>query len=818
MTAIKLHYKLFFHPIFIVFLFCTAASCTYLLYLPAVNTNFIFDDYPNIRSNQYIFVSDLTWDELRDAAFKSPNITRPVANISFALNYFFSRGANVHDFRTVNILIHLINGFLLFFLLHSTLSLVYPEEEKTNRMFSFCAAAIWLVHPVHIQSVVYIVQRMNSMAAMFYLASLLAYTRGRLAKGRFSVYFLFFVSFLFGFLAIGSKENAATLPFFILLYEWFFFQNLGMGFFRKNTWQIFFVLILFIAIGGGFLLSDMGIRTWELLNRGEFTVYERVLTQFRVIMYYISILAVPDPSRLCLDYSYPLSTGLLSPLTTIISMCAVVLAVIYACYKPGKHLLVSFGIFWFFGNLAIESSFLPLALIFEHRTYLPSAFALAALAVIVFRSIPKNTIHIIVFSGLFLILGIWTLERNLIWGNPEALWKDTMEKNPENPRAIDNYAAALLGRGETDKAIQLLEKAMEIKKNEPWIYYHFAKAYYIKEEYKKAMKYLYFLDKLEFDKDLVYALYARSYKGLGNLETAEKYYEKSLSYNPKQFELYNNLGNIYLDRKKYEKAVEQFQKALYYQKDYAKAHLNLGIAYSFLNQYEKAYANIQKAVELRPEYALSRYNLGYLEEKQGNLEKALADYQKALQLDPQTTEAKERLGLVMGKIKYFNINMQKIEKALKTEPNNPVLYYQAGVVHQKVNKREKAESYFKKAISLKPDMISPKSALAGLYAGMQEYEKAYQAFKDILEYRPDLAPVYYNMAAMRAKDNRVDEALGLLETAVKKGYTRCDKMEKDPDLSSLAAHPGFGDILTLCRKQQQEKEPEDPQENQGLSE
>ena len=171
---------------------------------------------------------------LATAAFDGPLHRRPVAYISFALNYYL-HGYNVVGFRLVNLIIHVISGILLYFFIRTTFRTPALQSWNTDaRWISFFAAAIWMVHPLQTQSVSYIVQRMNSLAAMFYILAFLFYVHFRMSPQKRSKGWLLSGCILAGILALGSKENAATLPFFIILYEWYFFENLSLKWLKNH--------------------------------------------------------------------------------------------------------------------------------------------------------------------------------------------------------------------------------------------------------------------------------------------------------------------------------------------------------------------------------------------------------------------------------------------------------------------------------------------------------------------------------------------------------------------------------------------------------
>jgi hypothetical protein len=334
---------------------------TVIIYGGTLNHSFHLDDGSNISSNKLIQISNLSIDELVKAGFESFNRKRPVANISFALNYYF-HGLDVKGYHIVNIIIHLFAGIVLYYFVKITLSIRLARDKFDETWFiPFFTALIWLVHPLHTQSVTYIVQRMNSMASMFFIMAMLFYVKGRLTPERVKKVLFFIISFVAAILAFGSKQNTATLPLFILLYEWYFFQDLRIKISRK---QFFLVA----ALGGTFAFIFyyyLGSSPFERLffpgyGGRPFTMPQRLLTQPRVVLHYISLLLYPEPSRLNLDYDFPLSYTLFSPATTFFSILVIIGLLGMAIYTAKENRLYSFCILWFLGNLVIESSTIPL--------------------------------------------------------------------------------------------------------------------------------------------------------------------------------------------------------------------------------------------------------------------------------------------------------------------------------------------------------------------------------------------------------------------------------------------------------------------------
>jgi hypothetical protein len=224
---------------------------------------------------------------------------------------------------------------------------------------------------------------------MFYLLSMVLYIKGRLSSGRASFFYFggMVLSYLLG---VFSKETVAILPLFIVLYEFYFFQNLDLS---PKGRKVVLVLLGTLLILGAFGFAIWGQRYINVTVEGyqfrTFTMWERVLTQFRVVLYYLTLLGYPHPSRLNLDYDFPISKTLLDPPTTLLSILIIAGLLGYSLWTAKKRPVLSFCILWYFGNLVIESSIFPLEMVFEHRLYLPAIGPFILFSLLVVRGIEK---------------------------------------------------------------------------------------------------------------------------------------------------------------------------------------------------------------------------------------------------------------------------------------------------------------------------------------------------------------------------------------------------------------------------------------------
>ncbi len=553
----------------------STALLVVLIYSSSLSGPFLFDDGSNIQENPHIRLTRLSWEDLMRAGFESPLANRPVANISFALNYYLA-GYRVAGYRLLNILIHILAGLFLYLFFKTTLSLPAVQARYgIHPWLPYAAALIWLVHPIHTQSVAYVVQRMNSMAAMFYVLAMWLYARARLAKNRLNQGLLLAGCMSSGLLALGSKEIAATLPLFIFLYEWYFFQDLSRTWLKRGL--IFGAALLLLIIGVSCLYLDGHplARLMAGYQTRNFTLVQRVLTEGRVIILYLSLLIYPNPSRLNLDYDFPISYSLLDPITTLLSLSVLIAGLALAVRLARKDRLFSFCLLWFFANLAIESSVIGLEMVFEHRTYLPSMLIILMGLVLAERFITSKTLKITAICSVVMVFCAWTFERNTVWSSDVAIWSDTVTKSPQKARPHNNLGNALKRRGDIAGAIAQYKEALRINPN-----------------------------------------YAKAYNNLGNALAAQGEYglaveqlKHALQLNPAYAEAYNNIGVTLAGQKKFEESIAYFAEALRLKPDHAGAYNNMGSALVRLGRYRDALAHFYTALRLNPRDEETRKNI-----------------------------------------------------------------------------------------------------------------------------------------------------------------------------------------------------------------
>ena len=496
---------------------------------------------------------------------------RPIGMLTFALNYNIHK-LDVWGYHLVNLIIHLTNAFLIWWLTWLTLSTPVMKDTQISRhktMMAFLTGLLFVTHPLATQSVTYIAQRFASLATLFYLLSLILFVKGKLWQGdKNTPWFLFGGSIVCAVLGMLTKEIVFTLPFAILLYDYCFLKAAPWKLESKDKSLIisFIMLVIFIFL----FLRNSSVSPLNIFNtvppvQGysySISMKEYFLTQFSVILTYIRLFFLPINQNL--DYDYQLSTGFFQLKTFFsFSLLLGILATGVLLFK--RYRLISFGIFWFFLTMSVESSIIPISqnVIFEHRTYLPGFGFFLALTGAFFYFFKERYLKIAVIILLMVatINTVLTYQRNKIWKNEHTLWADCVKKSPNKARPHNNLGIALSAEGKIEEAID--------------------------------------------------------------------HYNQAIRITPDYADVYNNRGNAYAKLGQYKLAFEDYNQAIRLKPDYADAYYNWGYAYDKLDQYQQAIEHYNQAIRLNPNYVKAYINRGVAYLLRGNQKLGCPDAQKA---------------------------------------------------------------------------------------------------------------------------------------------------------------------------------------------
>lgn len=450
----------------------------YTVYAPGLNGPFVFDDRTNITNNALIRIKKIDFEGLYLASIsgEAGPLKRPVAMASFALNYYFADGYSEYAFKLTNLIIQILCGFLMISIGYRVFCLGKNRQNENDRtialLFGTIAGGIWLIHPVNLTSVLYAVQRMTSLSTLFSLGCVALYLHARITHREHhqNLSSLLYVlsSLTCATLAIFSKENALIIPLLIAWAEYTLFSNSEIYKpvrLLPKPWKGFlYTLLSLISLISLVWMIDYASFGYQ--NR-PFTMVERVLTETRVLCFYIGLAIIPRINAFGLFHDdLTLSTSLISPWTTPLAILFLLSMFIAAFYFRKEKPLLAFGIGWFFIGHALESTFFPLEIAHEHRNHLPSVGLIIALASLIPISKLQNPKSISLLACVFLLLGSTTWLRANQWSDYYTLSFYEAEHHPESPAIQAMFSNASYRAGNYIDSAIAIKKAMDLAPSE----------------------------------------------------------------------------------------------------------------------------------------------------------------------------------------------------------------------------------------------------------------------------------------------------------------------------------------------------------------
>jgi Tfp pilus assembly protein PilF len=600
-----------------------------LVYSNSFDCSWHLDDTSCIVVNPNIHLNDFSWESVKKTfyseLFNSEKLYRPISCFTFALNYYVG-GLDVLGYHVINGGIHILASIFLFLFISQALRLPKLEARYGAKSYfiALLATTLWAIHPIQTQAVTYIVQRMASLAGLFYIMSMTFYVKARVANGGRSRLLLFLLCLVSFGMALGAKENAVLLPLSLFVLEVLLIQEKpGLGL-PKKAWG-FLGVIAFVFILGILALQYAGAVNLASFLAGysdrPFSLSQRLLTEARVIMFYLALLVYPIPSRFSVAHSFEISTSLFTPFSTFLSILGILGLLITAFLMARKHPLICFSFLFFFLNHITESTVLPLEIVFEHRNYIPSMLFFLPWAIglcrllDVFSNNRRMAQLLTAFAVIVLVaFGHATYLRNFVWKNEWTLWTDAAEKAPEQYRVYHYLGLFYRERGYWKEAINEFQKALVCKetyvKGEP-LPNHFQLA--------KLFEDLGDYDKARFHYESVLRINPAYPQALGNLASiydregqrakADEYLLRAMNADPNNPYLNLNMGLYWLRNRNPEEAIKYFKKA---QKDkdlIQPSKRYLGISLKQMGRLGAASIYLNESVKLNTNDVVARLHL-----------------------------------------------------------------------------------------------------------------------------------------------------------------------------------------------------------------
>ena len=683
-----------------------------IAYSNGFTASFQYDDFLHILRNEALF--DLT-DLSRIFHYSEE---RFLPYLTLAINYRISKFDPI-SYHTFNFFIHYFAAIFLYFLfleVWKTPAMQGLELKPAKRAGAFLAAGIFFLHPLQTESVTYVIQRAESMAGMFYLATLLFYVKARRAGRRHGVLGYSILAGIAAVCAAFSKETAVTLPVMIVVFEIFFFNTSIKDLLRK---KLFLFILAPAAIILALQLKNL-IRTDFFLDPGPggmaFTRKQYLLTQFSVLLTYLRLFFWPAGQNI--DWDYPLATNVLA-LKTVSSFLFLLVLLVLGFLAYRRVRLISLGIIAFFITLAPTSSIIPLRdVIFEHRMYLAVAF-LAMGCVHAYscglegiRKISRRGHAVGIFVSIILLLPLLsglTYARNEVWLSELSLWADAVKKSPNKARAHNNYGRGLfaLKNRVNEKAKREFEIAIRLSPG--WVkpYHNSALCYFQEGNYDQAIARD--LEAIKRKPDYKEALYqlGRSYSKLNQWDKARVYLERLIGMSPgsRYVSAYLDLLEVYLKLGLEDNALDVARKMRQLPDGVMPLDYYRGLAFYKLNQMETAKSYFVKQTEQEAKRLSSYLMLGEIYYHEGDYERAEMAFRKAIEESEWSVHAHYNLAIILEHRGRFHESSEHLEKVLAVDPFSLDTSVRLVTIYNRLGNSSKRSERLRKLLGLKPSSM-----------------------------------------------------------------------------------------------------------------
>lgn len=436
-----------------------------IAYWPGLHGPLIFDDIQNIVKNPSVAINDLSYDSLKQALLSNESglLKRVLPALSFGINHYMAGGfVDTLPFKLTNLLIHIVNSGLLMCLLVLLWPLLkFPGQFSTIQigLSVLLMTSLWALHPLQVSTVVYVVQRMTSMAATFVLLGLCVFIYGRqLLQHNFPRGMTFICIGVLGGTVLGllSKENAALVSCYAAVIEFSLFTRKGLP--SKQQWGLYFFYTVLVALPICLVLIYYFVTPGNLIasyGGRPFSLSERLWTESRVLWFYLSLLFIPDITNMGLFHDdIAVSHGWFQPVTTLVSVISWGVLLLIAFLVRNRLPVFTFAVLWFLVGHSMESSFLPLELVYEHRNYLPNIGIIVLIAYIfiycfeyLFKNRQNSSVkrYASVTAVTLLIAGVayGTFLRANYWASESSIFTSIGQNHPDSPISQYLYGEVL---------------------------------------------------------------------------------------------------------------------------------------------------------------------------------------------------------------------------------------------------------------------------------------------------------------------------------------------------------------------------------------
>ncbi len=710
---------------------------TMALFWPATRYGFIGLDDPEYVSENPHVQSGLSWAGVKWAFCntKQAAFWGPLMWLSHQLAWQLF-GPDPWGHHLINILLHAANTALVF--------LVFRRMSGATWR-SLVVAAIFGLHPLRVESVVWITERKDVLSTLFFLLTLWFYARYAQSKTTLNPqhstpnYALALFSFV---LSLMSKPMLVTVPFVLLLLDYWPLKRFTIYDLRFTIWFLlreklpFFGLaaaasavILTVLKHGGAIAAA---QTLPLSARAENALISycrylgKIFWPLDLAIYY------PHPANLA-TAEVLLAGGLLLGIT---ALCVV-------AWRRYPFMLM--GWFWFVGILVPVIGLVQVGAVAmaDRFTYVSSLGVLIIVVWGVFELSCRwqhQRLVLLVASLMAVVLCIKLTQRQLgYWKDDEILFRHTLAITGANPLAHKAIGDAFFRKGQFDEAIKEYQEALRLDPQYADAGYSLGSAFLRKGQIDVAVSQFQEVIRLDPNNADAYNSLGSACLKQGRIDEAISQFQEAVRLQPDDADAHYNLGNALRRKGRIDEAITQYQEVTRLKPDDAEAHNNLGTAFGMQGQIDKAIDQFQETIRLQPDYAFAHYNLGNALRMIGQTNAAISQFQEAIRLKPDDAYALNSVGSLWAE---RNENLEQaramLEKAVQLDPGNATFLGNMGWVLLKLNHPGEALDYLLKAVenSRKPD-ATLYDRLGDVYAALHQHDKAAEAWRKSLAVEPN---------------------------------------------------------------------------------
>jgi tetratricopeptide (TPR) repeat protein len=575
-----------------------------------------------------------------------------------------------------NLLLHIVNVLLLFRILRRTTAAVWAS--------AFVAAAFAL-HPLHVESVAWAAERKDLLCGLFWMLTIAAYIRYARSPrtGNYLLVIIFFV------LGLMSKPMIVTLPFVLLLLDWWPLGRLwGHQIDRREqpVWLLVKEKVpLFILTMVSSVITFIVQQKAGAMNVGKsFSLSVRISNALVCYIRYIA--KIFYPSRLAVLYPHPGNNlSMWQAASSLLILLIISAAVIYAG-RRSRFLMV--GWFWYLGTLVPVIGLVQVGAqaMADRYTYLPSIgiFIMAAWGANELAAQWRHRRLVLgICAGLVLtVLMVCTRLQVRYWRNNFTLFGHALAATENNFVMHDSFGGVLFEEGRLDEAIEQFRQALRI--------------------------------------------------------------------NPEYLTAYVNIGVVLLRQGKIDQAVEVLAKSAGSGGNYPKAHNYLGLCYARKGEFDLAVRNYNEAICLEPDYVEAIANLGIALKEQGKIDEAIKQWQKALMLEPDEPNIIYNLGLAMAELGDYDQAVRYFKAALAAKPDWAEAHYNLACLYYQQGSFDTAIEHCNESVRLKPDYPDAHYILGQAFVRLGKYDGAIKHLAALLELDPNNVDVLEDTAWLLA--------------------------------------------------------------------